>query len=83
MGGQQRCRHGESAHLCPWCSYENGKEDGRKAERARIVVLARAMAAEHEAEGKAADEEGANISSDRAWSARDALLELVKRVEGG
>lgn len=41
MGGQQRCRHGESAHLCPWCSYKNGKEDGRKAERAHLVAWLR------------------------------------------
>ena len=41
MGGRQQCRHGEPAHVCPWCSYENGKQDGRKAERARIVAWLR------------------------------------------
>lgn len=41
MGEQQQCRHGESAHLCPWCSYANGKEDGRAAERAGLVAWLR------------------------------------------
>lgn len=41
MGGQQQCRHGLPAHSCQWCSYENGKEDGRKVERARIVAWLR------------------------------------------
>jgi hypothetical protein len=78
MGGRQQCRHGESAHLCPWCSYENGKEDGRKAERARIVALLREEAGRYPDDPTDAGDE----ASYRA-GARDALVETAARVEAG
>lgn len=84
MSGPQRCRHGESAHSCQWCSYQNGKEDGRKAERLRWAARAREMAAAHEADAAASDSATCEYTAAELHeAARDALMRLAGEMEGG
>lgn len=74
-------RCGPCVTKAKWAKDKDVARDATAAERARVVAIAREMAAEHDREAERYAKPGYGPGSASHVGARDALLALVERVE--